>query len=214
MPWKPWRGWMSEQGLGDGPLQDVSAVTGGTQNVMLRFTRSGRPYVLRRGPRHLRPRSNSVILRETKVLAALAGSDVPHPHLIATCDDPGVLGDAVFYLMEPIDGFNAGEGLPPLHAGDPEVRLRHGAVDGRRAGEAGRRRPRRRRVSPISASRKASWNARCRAGFRSWSPIRSTTATPGRRSPASSEVAGLAGAPPADDRGRRASCTATTTPPT
>lgn len=118
--------WMSAQGLGEGPLQDVAAVTGGTQNVMLRFTRAGRPYVLRRGPRHLRPRSNSVILRETKVLAALAGSDVPHPHLIATCEDPGVLGDAVFYLMEPIDGFNAGEGLPPLHAGDPDVRFRMG----------------------------------------------------------------------------------------
>ncbi|OBJ60359.1 phosphotransferase family protein [Mycobacterium asiaticum] len=118
--------WMSEQGLGEGPLQDVAAVTGGTQNVMMRFTRSGRPYVLRRGPRHLRPRSNSVILRETRVLAALAGSDVPHPHLIATCDDPRVLGDAVFYLMEPIDGFNAGEGLPPLHATDPQVRYSMG----------------------------------------------------------------------------------------
>jgi aminoglycoside phosphotransferase (APT) family kinase protein len=118
--------WMSQQGLGDGPLEDVSDITGGTQNVMLRFTRAGRPYVLRRGPRHLRPRSNSVILRETKVLAALAGSDVPHPHLIAACDDPGVLGDAVFYLMEPVDGFNAGEGLPPLHAGDPGVRFQMG----------------------------------------------------------------------------------------
>ncbi len=115
--------WMSERGLGEGPLQDVGAVTGGTQNVMLRFTRCGRQYVLRRGPRHLRPRSNAVILRETRVLAALAGSDVPHPRLIATCDDPGVLGDAVFYLMEPVEGFNAGEGLPPLHAGDAQVRF-------------------------------------------------------------------------------------------
>lgn len=79
---------MSGQGLGEGPLEGVSNVTGGTQNVMLRFSRAGRPYVLRRGPRHLRPRSNSVILRETKVLAALAGSDVPHPHLIAVCEDP------------------------------------------------------------------------------------------------------------------------------
>ena len=123
MDLEPVARWMSEQGLGEGPLEDVSAVTGGTQNVMLRFTRSGRPYVLRRGPRHLRPRSNTVILRETRVLAALAGSDVPHPHLIATCEDPSVLGDAVFYLMEPIDGFNAGEGLPPLHAGDAGVRF-------------------------------------------------------------------------------------------
>jgi len=118
--------WMSQQGLGEGPLADVSDVTGGTQNVMLRFTRAAARTGGRRGPRHLRPRSNSVILRETKVLAALAGSDVPHPHLIATCEDPGVLGDAVFYLMEPVDGFNAGEGLPPLHAGDPAVRFQMG----------------------------------------------------------------------------------------
>jgi aminoglycoside phosphotransferase (APT) family kinase protein len=118
--------WMSQQGLGDGPLENVSAITGGTQNIMLRFTRSGRPYVLRRGPKHLRPRSNVVIMRETQVLAALAGTDVPHPRLIASCDDPGVLGDAVFYLMEPIDGFNAGQELPELHAADPAVRFEMG----------------------------------------------------------------------------------------
>jgi aminoglycoside phosphotransferase (APT) family kinase protein len=118
--------WMSQQGLGDGPLEDVSKISGGTQNIMVRFTRSGRPYVLRRGPKHLRPRSNVVIMRETQVLAALAGTAVPHPHLIASCADPGVLGDAVFYLMEPIDGFNAGEGLPELHSGDPTVRFQMG----------------------------------------------------------------------------------------
>lgn len=115
--------WMSAQGLGDGPLEDVARISGGTQNIMLRFTRSGREYVLRRGPEHLRPRSNVVIMRETEVLAALAGSDVPHPRLIASCADVDVLGDAVFYLMEPVDGFNAGQELPQLHAGDPAVRF-------------------------------------------------------------------------------------------
>lgn len=94
--------WMSRQGLGNGPLEDASEITGGTQNIMLRFIRSDRPYVLRRRPRHLRPRCNVVILRETRVLAALTGTDVPHPHLIATCDNSDVLGDAVFYLMEPL----------------------------------------------------------------------------------------------------------------
>jgi aminoglycoside phosphotransferase (APT) family kinase protein len=118
--------WMSQQGLGDGPLEDVAKISGGTQNIMLRFTRSGRPYVLRRGPAHLRPRSNIVIMRETEVLAALARTDVPHPHLIASCADTDVLGDAVFYLMEPVDGFNAGEGLPALHSGDPAVRFEMG----------------------------------------------------------------------------------------
>ena len=114
--------WMSERGLGEGPITDVSEITGGTQNVMLRLTRSGRRYVFRRGPRHLRPVSNTVILRETRVLHALAGTDVPHAGLIAVCDDTSVLGDAVFYLMEPVDGFNAGAGLPALHAGDAGVR--------------------------------------------------------------------------------------------
>ena len=114
--------WMSEQGLGAGPVENVSEIVGGTQNIMLRFTRSGREYVFRRGPEHLRPVSNKVILRETKVLHALAGTDVPHPRLIAVCEDTSVLGDAVFYLMEPVDGFNAGSGLPALHAGDAGIR--------------------------------------------------------------------------------------------
>lgn len=114
--------WMSEQGLGAGPVENVSEIVGGTQNIMLRFTRSGREYVFRRGPKHLRPVSNKVILRETKVLHALAGTDVPHPRLIAVCEDTSVLGDAVFYLMEPVDGFNAGSGLPALHAGDAGIR--------------------------------------------------------------------------------------------
>ena len=113
---------MSHEGLGDGPIEDISAIIGGTQNVMLRFTRAGREYVFRRGPLHLRPVSNSVMLRETRVLRALAGSDVPHPALIAVCEDTSILGDAVFYLMEPIDGFNAGSGLPTLHATDASVR--------------------------------------------------------------------------------------------
>lgn len=114
--------WMSQQGLGEGPITDVTEITGGTQNVMLRLRRSGRDYVFRRGPRHLRPVSNTVILRETRVLRALAGTGVPHAPLIAVCEDTSVLGDAVFYLMEPVDGFNAGAGLPPLHASDAAVR--------------------------------------------------------------------------------------------
>ena len=114
--------WMSEHGLGEGPITDVTAITGGTQNIMLRLRRSGRDYVFRRGPRHLRPVSNAVILRETRVLRALADTDVPHPGLIAVCADTSVLGDAVFYLMEPVDGFNAGAGLPALQTADAGIR--------------------------------------------------------------------------------------------
>lgn len=114
--------WMTARGLGAGPLEDVRPIPGGTQNIMVRFTRDGREYVLRRGPEHLRPRSNASILRETRLLGALAGTDVPHARLIAACEDPDVLDGAVFYLMEPVDGFNASVELPELHAGSAEIR--------------------------------------------------------------------------------------------
>eukprot|EP00903_Cladosiphon_okamuranus_P003398 g3396.t1 len=63
--------------------------------------------------------------REARVLAALRGSDVPHPGFIAACEDLSVLG-VVFYLMEPVDGFNPANGLPALHASDPAIRRRMG----------------------------------------------------------------------------------------
>ncbi|MCA3254771.1 MAG: phosphotransferase family protein [Alphaproteobacteria bacterium] len=116
---------MDGQGLGAGPLSDAVKLTGGTQNLLLRFVRDGRSYVLRRPPLHLRGNSNETMRREARVLAALAGTGVPHPGFIAVCDDEAVLG-AVFYLMEPIDGFNATMGLPPLHAGSADVRRRMG----------------------------------------------------------------------------------------
>jgi aminoglycoside phosphotransferase (APT) family kinase protein len=114
--------WMDAYGLGSGAIDAVAPIGGGTQNVMVRFTRDGRDYVLRRGPEHLRPASNKVISRESTVLRALNGTDVPAPTLIASCDDTSVLGDAVFYLMEPIDGFNAGLELPDAAAGTPSLR--------------------------------------------------------------------------------------------
>jgi len=117
--------WMDAQGLGTGPLENASLLTGGTQNILLKFTRSGRDYVLRRPPPHLRDNSNETMRREARVLAALAGSDVPHPGLIAACPDETVLG-ASFYLMEPINGFNPSQGLPALHAGSETIRHRMG----------------------------------------------------------------------------------------
>jgi len=114
--------WMDDHDLPAGPIEDVEALGGGTQNVLLRLRRGGEDYVLRRGPRHLRKASNEVMRREMRVLAALADSDVPHPRFVAGEPDEAVMGGAVFYLMRPVDGFNPTVGLPPLHAGDPAVR--------------------------------------------------------------------------------------------
>lgn len=117
--------WMDGQGLGSGPPEDVTLLGGGTQNVLLKFSRAGRGYVLRRPPPHLRANSNETMRREARMLAALKGTAVPHPELIAACPEEDVLG-AAFYLMEPIDGFNPATGLPPLHAGSADIRHRMG----------------------------------------------------------------------------------------
>jgi len=118
--------WMDDQGLPGGPIENVALLAGGTQNVLMRFDRGGRSFVLRRGPRFLRPKSNDALRREAQVLAALDGTDVPHPGLIAACPDETVMNGAVFYLMEPVDGFNASVGLPDLHAGDAAIQHQMG----------------------------------------------------------------------------------------
>jgi aminoglycoside phosphotransferase (APT) family kinase protein len=118
--------WMDEHHLGDGPLSAFQTLSGGTQNVMVMFRRADRSYVLRRGPRHLRPRSNANILREMTLLQAIGSTAVPHARLIAACPDEDVLNGAVFYLMEPIDGFNAAVGLPAHWQHDRDIRHRAG----------------------------------------------------------------------------------------
>lgn len=123
--------WMDEQGLEAGPLLDATPITGGTQNVLLRFTRGGREFVFRRPPPHKRKNSDETMRREARILGALAGSDVPHPALIAACGDVDVLG-AAFYLMEPVIGFNPTLGLPEPHASDLAVQraMGFGMADG------------------------------------------------------------------------------------
>jgi aminoglycoside phosphotransferase (APT) family kinase protein len=117
--------WMDGQELGEGPIRSAKLLGGGTQNILLRFERSGRPYVLRRPPKHLRANSNETMRREARVLAALKGTDVRHPGLIAACPDEDVIG-AAFYLMEPVEGFTPRDEMPALHAGDPAIRHRMG----------------------------------------------------------------------------------------
>jgi aminoglycoside phosphotransferase (APT) family kinase protein len=114
--------WMDTVGLEAGAILDAQPLGGGTQNVMLTFTRGGRHFVLRRGPVHLRTKSNDSLLREMTILSALAGSAVPHPEFIAGCTDTSVLAGSVFYLMQPVNGFNAAITLPELHACDAAIR--------------------------------------------------------------------------------------------
>ena len=117
--------WMDGQGVGAGAISEARLLSGGTQNILLRFRRGEADYLLRRPPPVPRANSNDTMRREARVLAALDGSAVPHPRLVAACAEEDVLGVA-FYLMEPVEGFNPTQGLPALHAADASIRHRIG----------------------------------------------------------------------------------------
>lgn len=116
--------WVRGQGLGS-EVSGVVPLAGGSQNVVVRLHLDGRRLVLRRPPPHPRPNSDRTMQREIAVLRTLAGSDVPHPRIVAACEDLGVLG-VVFYLMEDVDGFNPGNEIAPAYAADPGMRHRVG----------------------------------------------------------------------------------------
>ena len=77
--------------LGDGPLR-VDLVHGGTSNVIMALDRGGPPMMLRRPPAVPPPGSAKTVLREARVLAALAGTAVPHPRCYGACADTAVIG--------------------------------------------------------------------------------------------------------------------------
>ncbi|WP_313676961.1 phosphotransferase family protein [Mycolicibacterium sp.] len=130
-------GWVRAEGLGS-EITDVVPLTGGSQNVVVRLSVDGRRLVLRRPPPHPRPNSDRTMQREIAVLRTLAGSAVPHPVLVAACEDHDVLG-VVFYLMEEVDGFNPGNEIAPAYLADPLMRHHVGvnyAADVARLGQA------------------------------------------------------------------------------
>jgi aminoglycoside phosphotransferase (APT) family kinase protein len=107
--------WLDAQGFPPGPVEDLVELEGGTQNLLVRFCRAGTGYVLRRPSRHPRPRAGEIILREARVLEALACTDVPHPRWAATCADESVLG-IPFVIMRAVDGVNPMVRLPSYAA--------------------------------------------------------------------------------------------------
>ena len=129
--------WVRAQGIGS-EVADVVPLTGGSQNVVVRLSIDGRRLVLRRPPPHPRPNSDRTMQREIAVLRTLAGSRVPHPEIVAECEDLTALG-VVFYLMEEVDGFNPGNEITPAYVTDLAMRHQVGlnyAADVARLGQA------------------------------------------------------------------------------
>ena len=77
--------WMDACGLEAGPIEEAARPAGGTQNILIRFRRGERWFMLRRPPLSPRMNGSETMRREARVLAALADTEVPHPALIAAC---------------------------------------------------------------------------------------------------------------------------------
>ena len=98
--------WMDDQGLpGEGEPISTRFLSGGASNEIFEITRGDHRWALRRPPREVPPGRNETMLREYRIIAALADTDVPHARARAVCDDPDVLG-ATFYLMDFVDGWS------------------------------------------------------------------------------------------------------------
>lgn len=107
----------------DAPLE-ISRHEAGYSNETFFITRGSQHWVMRRPPRgELLPTAHDV-LREYRVLDALAGTAARVPRPVIACDDPSVIG-APFYLMERVDGVVIREELPAAFD-PPEARRRIG----------------------------------------------------------------------------------------
>ncbi|HVM40976.1 MAG TPA: phosphotransferase family protein [Acidimicrobiia bacterium] len=125
---------MDEQGLpGAGEPIEVRSIAGGASNELLEIRRGERTMVLRRPPANVPEGRNETMMREYRVLSALADTDVPHARVLGVCDDPGVLG-AWFYVMEHVDGWSPMQvdGWPAPFDDDLDARrgLAYQLVDG------------------------------------------------------------------------------------
>jgi aminoglycoside phosphotransferase (APT) family kinase protein len=109
----------------EGAITEVRQLTGGSQNNLFMLNHGTRQIVLRRSPRHLRANSNETMLREAHLLKALAGSDVPHPALLAVCTNSSMMS-VNFFLMEPLEGFSPAGQLQGRYATDASWRYQMG----------------------------------------------------------------------------------------
>jgi aminoglycoside phosphotransferase (APT) family kinase protein len=103
---------------GDKPLS-AELIAGGRSNLTYAISNGTSTWVLRRPPLgHVLPTAHDMV-REYKVLTALAGTGVPVPRTYALCEDLEV-NDAPFYVMEKVDGviYRDGAALSKLDAQD------------------------------------------------------------------------------------------------
>jgi aminoglycoside phosphotransferase (APT) family kinase protein len=89
---------LDRHGLGEGEVQ-ASPIGEGHSNVTYLLRRGASEMVLRRPPRPPLPPSAHDVLREARLLRALADTPARVPRVLAVCDDESVIGSP-FYVME------------------------------------------------------------------------------------------------------------------
>ncbi len=102
--------WLRGQGLHAGPLR-LHRIGDGHSNLTYRVVTGERTMVLRRPPPPPFPRGAHDMLREARILLALADTEVPAPRVLAVAE-AGEAMDVPFYLMEQLDGAVATDALP------------------------------------------------------------------------------------------------------
>ncbi len=96
--------WFAREVDGAEPPLEFERISGGRSNLTYGVTDStGRRWALRRPPLGKRLASAPDMAREHRIIAALAGTDVPVAPAVALCEDESVNG-APFYVMDFVDG--------------------------------------------------------------------------------------------------------------
>ena len=95
--------WMREHVDGGIGTLEIAQFKGGQSNPTYLVTAGARRFALRRKPPGKLLPSAHAADREYRVMAALAGTDVPVPKTYALCDDAEVIGTA-FFLMDYVEG--------------------------------------------------------------------------------------------------------------
>ena len=95
---RPLEAYLDAHGLGSGPVE-AQPLGDGHSNVTYLIRRGDTELVLRRPPRPPLPPSAHDVLREARLLTAVADAPVRTPEVLVACDDERVIG-APFYVME------------------------------------------------------------------------------------------------------------------
>lgn len=108
---EPLEAFLDAHGLGTGPVRPTP-IGAGHSNVTFLIERDGWEGVLRRPPRGPLPPSAHDVIREARLLRALAPTAARVADVLAISDDAAVIG-APFYVMAKVEGHVVTHAIPP-----------------------------------------------------------------------------------------------------